>query len=195
MRNRTKKEQKMIDELMGLLVLIAAIIGWFTTNNLTGVFVAVGLCIIVIIIFSIWRSIRFNKKMKESGIQEIDKMTGRQFEEYVGTIFKSQGYKVSYTSTTGDYGADLILKKEQQVIVVQAKRYKQTVGVKAVQEIIPAIKMYNATVAWVITNSTYTKQALILAKKNHVRMIERDELIKMSLDMKNRNVKLELKTD
>lgn len=55
--------------------------------------------------------------------------------------------------------------------------------------------MYNATVAWVITNSTYTKQALILAKKNHVRMIERDELIKMSLDMKNRNVKLELKTD
>ncbi|MGG0662633.1 restriction endonuclease [Viridibacillus arvi] len=195
MRNRTKKEQKMIDELMGLLVLLAAIIGWFTTNTLTGVFVAVGLCIIVIIIFSIWRSIRFNKKMKESGIQEIDKMTGRQFEEYVGTIFKSQGYKVSYTSTTGDYGADLILKKEQQVIVVQAKRYKQTVGVKAVQEIIPAIKMYNATVAWVITNSTYTKQALILAKKNHVRMIERDELIKMSLYMKNRNVKLELKTD
>lgn len=185
----------MIDEFIGLLLLIAAILGWFSSNTLWGVFKAVGLCLIVIIVFSIWRSIRFNKKMQQSGIQEIDKMTGRQFEEYVGAIFKSQGYKVSYTSTTGDYGADLILKKDQQVIVVQAKRYKQAVGVKAVQEIIPAIKMYNGTVAWVITNSTYTKQALILAKKNHVRMIQRDELIKMSLDMKNKEVKVGLKTE
>ncbi|MGE7624588.1 hypothetical protein ACQKMD_16485 [Viridibacillus sp. NPDC096237] len=46
-----------------------------------------------------------------------------------------------------------------------------------------------------MTNSTYTKQALILAKKNHVRMIERDELIKMSLDMKNKEIKVALKTE
>ena len=103
---------------------------------------------------------------------------------YVGTLFASQGYAIKYTPTTGDYGADLILKKGQEAIVVQAKRYKQTVGVKAVQEVIPAIKMYNATAAWVVTNSTYTKQSLTLAKRNHVRMIDRDELIQMSIVMK-----------
>lgn len=49
------------------------------------------------------------------------------------------------------------------------------------QEVIPAIKMYNATAAWVITNSYYTKQALTLAKQNSVRMIDRDELVSMSI--------------
>jgi len=118
--------------------------------------------------------------MEQSGISEIDQMTGRQFEEYVDTLITSQGYSHKYTPTTGDYGADLILKKGQETIFVQAKRYKQTVGVKAVQEVIPAIKMYNATAAWVVTNSTYTKQSLTLAKRNDVRMIDRDELIQMS---------------
>ena len=45
--------------------------------------------------------------------------------------------------------------------------------------------MYKADSAWVITNSIYTKQALTLAKKNYVRMIDRDELIQMSLKMQN----------
>ena len=123
--------------------------------------------------------------MQQSGIAEIDQMSGRQFEEYVGTLFQQQGYKVSYTSTTGDFGADLILNKGKETIVVQAKRYKNAVGVKAVQEVIPSMSMYNAGTAWVISNSTYTRQALTLAKKNHVRMIDRDALIQMSLEMQN----------
>ena len=45
--------------------------------------------------------------------------------------------------------------------------------------------MYKADSAWVITNSIYTKQALTLAKKNHVGMVDRDELIQMSLKMQN----------
>jgi len=121
-------------------------------------------------------------------------MTGRQFEEFVGTLFASQGYSVKYTPTTGDYGADVILKKGQEVVVVQAKRYKQSVGVKAVQEVIPAIKMYKATAAWVVTNSTYTKQALTLASSNQVRMIDREELIRMSIEMKERVARPVVKT-
>ena len=154
------------------------------TGTLKGAGIAVGIGLGLIIIVAVWRKKRFKRRMEQSGISEIDQMTGRQFEEYIGSLFASQGYSIKYTPATGDYGADLILKKEQEVIVVQAKRYKQTVGVKAVQEVIPAIKMYNATAAWVITNSTYTKQSLTLAKRNHVRMIERDELIQMSIIMK-----------
>lgn len=56
---------------------------------------------------------------------------------------------MKYTPTTGDYGADFILKKGQGVIVVRAKRYKQKIGVKADQEVIPTLKMYEATAAWV----------------------------------------------
>ena len=183
MRNRTKKQQKAIDELIGLILIIIVAVGWYMTGSLKGTVIVFVIGFGVMVLFARWRNLRFKKRLQQSGIAEVDQMTGRQFEEYVGTLFASQGYSVKYTPTTGDYGADLILKKGLDVIVVQAKRYKQTVGVKAVQEVIPAIKMYKATAAWVITNSTYTKQALKLAKHNQVRMIERDELIRMSLEM------------
>ena len=44
--------------------------------------------------------------------------------------------------------------------------------------------MYNATEAWVITNSYYTKQAQKLAESNDVYLIDRDELIEIILDSK-----------
>lgn len=192
MRNRTKKDQKMVDELAGFLIIVAALIGWYTTKSFIGIGVAIGVGVVAIIIITGWRTARFKKMVQQSGIAEIDQMTGRQFEEYLGTLFQHHGYKVSYTPTTGDFGADLILNKGNETIVVQAKRYKKAVGVKAVQEVIPSINMYNAGVAWVITNSTYTMQALTLAKKNRVRMIDREELIQMSLEMQN-TLKQEIK--
>jgi restriction system protein len=181
LRNRTKKRQKEIDSIIGFLMLVSGLVGWYTAGTLKGVGIAIGIGFGIVLLFSLWQSLRFKKRMQQSRMTEIDQMTGIEFEEYLGTLFKNQGYHVTYTPTTGDYGADLILKKDKEVIVVQAKRYNQTVGVKAVQEVIPAIKMYKATAAWVITNSTYTKQSLTLAKSNHVRMIGREELITMSL--------------
>ncbi len=45
--------------------------------------------------------------------------------------------------------------------------------------------MYEANAAWVVSNSYYTKAAMKLAKSNHVRMIDRDQLIQMSIDWKS----------
>ncbi|MFD1928822.1 restriction endonuclease [Sporosarcina siberiensis] len=184
MQNRTKKQQKEMDSILGLLILVAALVGWYKFGSLKGVAVTVGVTFGLIIIFSIWRKVRFKKRMHLSGITEIDQMSGFEFEEYVGTLFETLGYRVTYTPTTGDYGADLILKKGKDVIVVQAKRYNSSVGIAAVQEVIPALKMYNANAAWVISNSYYTKAAIKLARSNHVRMINRDELIQIGIDLK-----------
>lgn len=184
MRNRTKKEEKDIEAFIGLLLVLSAAGGWYVTKSLMGMGIAVGASIVVMAFIQQWRAVRFKNRMKESGIEEVDQMTGRQFEEYLGALFSSKGYNIKYTPASGDYGADVILTKGQDVIVVQAKRYKSRVGVKAVQEVIPAIKMYKATEAWVITNSTYTKQALTLARHNQVRMIDREDLIRISLEVK-----------
>ena len=185
MRNRTKKEQKELDSIIRFLVLVAGLVGWYQSGTLIGAGISVGIAIVIIIAFSIWKANRFKKRMQQSGIDEIDQMTGRQFEEYIGTLFEKQGYRVTYTPATGDFGADLILKKEREVVVVQAKRYKSSVGIAAVQEVIPAVKMYKANAAWVVSNSYYTKAAMKLAKSNHVRMIDRDQLIQMSIDWKS----------
>lgn len=55
-------------------------------------------------------------------------MTGREFEIYLSVLFRNLGYKVKLTKASGDYGADLILKKSGLSIVVQAKRYKKKWG-------------------------------------------------------------------
>ena len=63
--------------------------------------------------------------------------------------------------------------------MVQAKRYKSNVGIQAVQEILGAQAYYKAQEAWVVTNSEYTKSAVALAHKSNVRLLDRNDLIKL----------------
>jgi restriction system protein len=77
--------------------------------------------------------------------------------------------------------ADLILSAKGKKIIVQAKRYKKNVGVKAVQEIASAKSHYKADECWVITNSFFTEHAKKLASSNQVRLVDRKELMNWML--------------
>jgi len=123
------------------------------------------------------------QKLRKSGILEVDKMTGKVFEEYLQGLLKHKGYKVSLTPVTGDYGADLVLSTTDKRVVVQAKRYNKKVGLKAVQEIVSAKGHYNADECWVITNNYFTAPAVKLATSNKVVLIDRDLLMKWMLEM------------
>ncbi|GAV22667.1 restriction endonuclease [Carboxydothermus pertinax] len=122
---------------------------------------------------------------KKSGIKDVDKMTGEQFEHWLELLFKEYGYKVERTRKTADYGADLIIEKENIKIAVQAKRHKNKVGIKAVQEAISAVKFYGCHKAAVCTNNYFTENAINLAKANNVELIDRDKLVKLSMDRRN----------
>lgn len=126
----------------------------------------------------------YNKGKKKSSfliakMNDIDLMDGVQFEKFLALLFQLRGYKVLPTKTSGDFGADLILKKSGRCIIVQAKRYSKPVGLKAVQEVNSAIKVYKAHEAWVVTNNEFTKSAITLARVNDVRLIGRKELINL----------------
>ncbi|TRM11437.1 restriction endonuclease [Lentibacillus cibarius] len=121
---------------------------------------------------------RFNL-MKKSGIRDIDRMKGYQFEAYLQVLFKELGYRPVVTQKSGDYGADVVLKGENK-IVIQAKRYdtKHKVSMDAVREVLAAMFFYKADEAWVITNSFFTTQAKTLAKACGVTLLNRYELEK-----------------
>lgn len=106
-------------------------------------------------------------------------MKGLVFEEYLATLFKQHGYHVRLTSATNDYGADLIITKSGLKTVVQAKRYKSNVGIKAVQEIVGSVNYYKADDAMVVTNSYFTKPAIKLAKENNVQLMNRKGLLNL----------------
>lgn len=118
-------------------------------------------------------------------VDELKKLTGTEFEDYLVELFKSQGYEVETTPSTGDYGADLILHKDRQRTAVQAKCYTGSVGVAAVQEALSGMAYYNCHSAWVVTTGNYTANAVELARQSKVQLLGSDELGKLILQMQN----------
>lgn len=109
----------------------------------------------------------------------IDTLTGEEFEEYLLNLFKNLGYEGTITPESNDYGADLVISKNNEKTVVQAKRYSDTVGISAVQEVIGAKNYYKANKCLVVTNNYFTPNAIELAQSNSVELWDRDTLIKM----------------
>jgi restriction system protein len=117
------------------------------------------------------------RRLASSGIQDIDHMDGRTFEKRLEVHFSQLGYRVELTPYVGDYGADLVITKAGVRTVVQAKRHKRRVGLRAVQEAVAAKGKYNCAEAMVVTNRFYTHQARELARANRVTLWDRKKLI------------------
>ena len=135
-------------------------------------------------IFAIKKQQDYEDKLSLSNIDEIDKMQGYEFEVFLKTLFAKLGYIAEVTKKSGDFGADVLLYKDNLTIVVQAKRYDKNVGVKAVQEIYSSMSYYCANEAWVVTNNYFTRQAKELASNNGVRLIDREELVNLIAETK-----------
>jgi restriction system protein len=142
--------------------------------------IGLGLFFLVLLSYKLYKTYRLSR----SGIAELDKLEGQDFEKYLELLFRKLGYKVKRTPYRGDYGADLIIQKDGVQTVVQAKRYKRSVGVKAIQEAVTAKEYYKCSQAMVVTNSYYSQQARKLAKANRVRLWDRNELVNQLLSVK-----------
>ena len=112
-------------------------------------------------------------------ITNIDRMDGISFERYLGAHFKKRGYKVFITPPEKDFGVDLVLKKDNDTIAVQAKRYKRSVSYQAIQEIVAGKAVYDCNKAMVITNSYFTPAGRKLAEKNNVELWDRRKLMEV----------------
>ena len=110
-------------------------------------------------------------------IDDIDLMSGTEFEAYIKQLLESMGYKCKLTKTTGDQGIDIIAEKDKIKIAIQTKCYSAKVGNHAIMEAVAGMKHYTATKCMVITNNYFTKSAVELAKSNNVVLWNRDTLV------------------
>lgn len=181
MARKSKKDDEIMSQgFLAIIVLVAAAF-YFLTKSFFIAALAAGVTIGVMVFIAFIIIDARKERLRKSGIADIDKMDGFRFEKYLGTLFAAMGYKAKVTQGSGDYGADLVLTKDQKRIVVQAKRYSKNVGIKAVQEIHGALPHYRADEAWVVTNSDFTPNAKNLANSAKVRLINREKLIDMIL--------------
>lgn len=184
MAKRRVKKNDSLEQLVGGIIVIVAVLIYYKQYEFLKSFAPFLFVLVFIIIIYIYIHIKRKQKLRSSGILDIDQMSGKQFEEYLAELFSMMGYSTTVTKQAGDYGADLVITKDSHRIVVQAKRYKKNVGIKAVQEIYGAINHYKAQEGWVVTNSSYTKAAESLAKSNSVKLYGREQLIEMILKAK-----------
>jgi HJR/Mrr/RecB family endonuclease len=123
--------------------------------------------------------LKANKKTSgKLKIEDLDKMTGIEFEGFLKEFFEGIGFKVKTTKVSNDQGCDLILEKLGDRTSVQAKRYTGTIGNNAIQQVVGSLKYYDCQKALVITTSKFTKAAEKLAKANFVELWDREVLIK-----------------
>lgn len=140
------------------------------------IYIFIGAAIVIIILLIV----RFSKG--KSAADQMDEMSGEEFENYCADLLSKNGYIVeSMTRETGDYGADILISREGEWTAVQCKRYSKPVGVKAVQEAYASMSYYNCTHCAVITNSGYTAQAENLAAKNGVLLWDREFIYSLRL--------------
>lgn len=164
--------------LMYIAIFIYLKVIWKLDNIQTIVLalIPIPLCILGAVSIKKWKK----KRWLSSGIYQADNMSGEEFETFLDYHFSELGYKSKHIGRSNDYGADLILTdKKRKKTIVQAKRYKSKVGIKAIQEVIGAITFYDADDGIVITNSYFTSQARALADKGNITLIDRPKLAKL----------------
>ncbi len=141
------------------------------------------LLIFVILRLIVLRKRRIRKQLdpRRITIKDIDSMLdGSDFERYLHRLFTELGYEEVYkTSTSGDFGADLVFADRYgERTVLQAKRYSPSnpVGLSAVQEVYGSMRVYGAQRAIVLTSGRYTAACRKLAAYNGVVLLDREDL-------------------
>ena len=163
---------------LGVLLVMSAVVAALLQHMaLAGALVAPGVFFTAI---GVRAQLRAHSALEAAGLPEMDRMDGPTFERRVAALFRAQGYAVQHVGRSGDFGADLVLRRGGEVVVAQCKRYGRPVGVAAVQQVVAARSMYGARGAIVVTNATFTEAAKRLAAANGVRLMDRSAVAQLA---------------
>ena len=113
--------------------------------------------------------------------QPMDEMEGHDFEYYCASLLRADGFRdVEVTKGSGDFGADILARRDGVTYAVQCKCYDGPVGVFAVQEVYAGRDYYGCMVGAVMTNQYFTAPAQKLAGRLHILLWDREVLEAMA---------------
>ncbi|WP_312090716.1 SNF2-related protein [Chryseobacterium sp.] len=120
-------------------------------------------------------------KPKVQTITDIDRLNPNLFEATIAALYNKQGFEVYLTPYSNDKGVDVVVMKNGENYLIQAKQTKSFVGNEAIQEICTAKKYYEDKFKeqfklLTITNNDYSSSAVILAKLNDIKLLNRGHL-------------------
>lgn len=99
-----------------------------------------------------------------------------EFENLVGNLFMQMGLDTRQTQTSRDGGVDVIAFDTRPIfggkVVIQAKRYKNTVGVAAVRDLYGTMINEGASKGILITTSQYGRDTYEFVKDKPIELID-----------------------
>lgn len=122
-----------------------------------------------------------SKSNNKLSLGDIDRLNPNLFEASIATLYKKQGFEIYLTPYSNDKGVDIVVLKNGENYLIQAKQTKSLVGIDAIQEVCTAKKYYENRFnehfnLLTITNNDYSSSASILAKFNNVKLLNRTQL-------------------
>lgn len=141
-------------------------------NVFAGLFVLAGVC-------SLIRSVGIRRDLeKQGGLESLAAMPWKAFEDFVGEVYRRQGYSVEERLGGGaDGGVDLVLRREGERTLVQCKRWTgRAVGAPVVRELYGVMVSEGADAAVLVTTSRFTKEVRDFVRGKPVMLVDGREL-------------------
>lgn len=138
------------------------------------------IAVIIVLVFGyiICRSIHKLLGARKQSMSKVDSMNGVSFEYYLASLLRKQGYKNVRLTEKYDLGIDIIAKKDGIAWGIQTKRHNNLVKVAAVRQAYTALAHYKCDRAMVVTNSTFSNPATVLARETNTVLVDRRQLAK-----------------
>jgi HJR/Mrr/RecB family endonuclease len=116
-------------------------------------------------------------------------LSGTDFERLLYRLFAAMGYAVEHIGRSGDQGGDLIVNRNGERTLIQAKCYRDwSVGNEAVQQVVGAMQFYSCHKTMVVTTSSvFTPEAYALAQANNTELISKDRLSELLMQYLHEN--------
>ncbi len=126
--------------------------------------------------FDAWRKGQLLDRQKGAGT--LQSIGWKDFEDLVGEAYRRKGYSVTDSGGGGaDGGVDLVLKKDDEKILVQCKHWKAVkIGVKIIRELYGVVAAEGATGGIVITSGQFTREARDFATGKPIELIDGNQL-------------------
>jgi restriction system protein len=139
-------------------------------GGLTGIISLGLLAIAAISALRAWKTGRMLER--QTSIESLRALPWKRFEDLLGEAYRRQGYRVEETLGGGaDGGVDLVLRKESRTVLVQCKRWKQSVPVQTVRELYGVLMDRRADSAKLVATTNFTPAAVTFAAGKPIELI------------------------
>jgi restriction system protein len=123
-------------------------------------------------------------------------LTPSEFENLITNLFETMGLETRLTQASRDGGVDCVAWDNRPIfggkVVIQAKRYRHTVGVSAVRDLFGTVQNEGASKGILVTTSGYAKASYDFASGKPLELLDGSNLLALLADHADLEAKIEV---